>query len=40
MRREFKNMPFDKVFTYERNETFCHATGHEVCLGDHDNAVD
>lgn len=40
MRRELERMPFDKVFTFERNETFCHATGYEVCLGDPDNAAD
>lgn len=40
MRRELDNMPFDKVFTYEHNETLCHATGYEVCLGDPENSSD
>lgn len=40
MRRELERMPFDKAFTFERNETLCHATGYEVCLGDPDNAAD
>ena len=40
MRRELERMPFDKMFTFERNETLCHATGYEVCLGDPDNAWD
>ena len=33
-RRELDQMPFDKVFEYEGNETLFHATGYEVCLGD------
>ena len=30
--REIEEMPFDKVFSVDGNEEFCHSTGYEVML--------
>lgn len=40
LRRELDSMPFDKVFTVDGNEQFCHATGYEVCEGNPDDPAD
>lgn len=33
-REELKRIPSDKMFSYDGNETLCHATGYEVCMVD------
>lgn len=40
MRRELDEMPFDKVFSTENGEEFCHSTGYEVCNGNPDEPAD
>lgn len=39
-RRKLAEMPFDKMFYVDGHETFCHATGYEVCDGNPDNPAD
>nr|DAH98395.1 MAG TPA: hypothetical protein [Caudoviricetes sp.] len=31
-REELDHIPYDKMFTYEGNMTFCHATGYEALI--------
>lgn len=31
-REELDRMPCDKMFSFEGNMTFCHASGYEVCI--------
>lgn len=33
-REELERIPCDKRFSYNGNETFCHATGYEVAIID------
>lgn len=33
-REELNRIPCDKIFSFNGNETFCHATGYEVCMVD------